>query len=88
MKIKWFGWLVFIFFLVYFIFLIRQDIIDYLELRGERDKLSRELSRQAEDAKKLERRLMKLKEAELIEEMARTRLGLIKKDETAYKVIR
>jgi cell division protein FtsB len=82
------GWLLFLFFLVYFIFLIRQDIIDYAELRGERDRFTRDLARQTEQTRGLQRRLSRLKEAELIEELARTRLGLVKKDETAYKVIR
>jgi cell division protein FtsB len=82
------GWLLFLFFLIYFIFLIRQDIIDYAELRGERDKIARELTRQTDQTKGLQRRLTRLKEDELIEELARTRLGLVHKGETAYKVIR
>ncbi|MCU0641153.1 MAG: septum formation initiator family protein [Candidatus Margulisbacteria bacterium] len=82
------GWLAFAFFLAYFIFLIRQDIIDYAELRGQREKLSREAGRQAVSTRQLQRRLGKLQEAELIEELARTRLGLVRRDETAYKVIR
>lgn len=81
------GWLLFFFFLLYFIFLIRQDIIDYLELRAERDKMTRELSRQSAGLEWRQKRLSRLKADELIEELARTRLGLIKKGETAYKVI-
>ncbi|MFA5112968.1 MAG: septum formation initiator family protein [Candidatus Margulisiibacteriota bacterium] len=81
------GWLLFFFFLLYFIFLIRQDIIDYLELRAEKGKMTRELSRQSAGLEWRQKRLSRLKADELIEELARTRLGLIKKGETAYKVI-
>lgn len=72
---------------VYFIFLIRQDIIDYLDLKNEKARVGRALEREEKAAVGLKDRLGQLKGDDLIEELARTRLGLIKKGETAYKVI-
>jgi cell division protein FtsB len=82
------GWLLFGLLVAYFIFLIRQDIIDQLELKKVEGRLARAVS--AEEAKtgELSDRLTRLKGDDLIEELARTRLGLIKQGETAYKVVR
>ena len=82
------GWLLFGLLVAYFIFLIRQDIIDQLELKKEEGRLARAVT--AEEAKtgELADRLTRLKGDDLIEELARTRLGLIKQGETAYKVVR
>jgi len=82
------GWLLFLGLIIYFIFLIRQDIIDYLELKKERENTFRKIKEEQELTKNLQVRLKKLEKGELVEELARTRLGLIKKGETAYKVIR
>ncbi len=82
------GWVLFFLAVVYFIFLIRQDIIDYLDLKREKETAGRLLEREEKAAVELKDRLGKLKGDDLIEELARTRLGLIKKGETAYKVIR
>jgi len=82
------GWLLLLGLIIYFIFLIRQDIIDYLELKKERENTFRKIKEEQELTKNLQVRLKKLEKGELVEELARTRLGLIKKGETAYKVIR
>jgi len=82
------GWAVFFLLVAYFIFLIRQDIIDYLELKKEKETASVTLCKEETAAVELKDRLGRLKGDDLIEELARTRLGLIKKGETAYKVIR
>jgi cell division protein FtsB len=82
------GWTIFFLFIAYFIFLIRQDIIDARELKGERDRLTAVLAREVKASAELDWRLRRLQNPDLIEELARIRLGLIKKGETAYKVIR
>lgn len=73
---------------VYFIFLIRQDIIDYLDLKQEKERVVQKVEQEEKATLELKDRLGKLKGDDLIEELARTRLGLIKKGETAFKVIR
>jgi cell division protein FtsB len=82
------GWLLFIALVVYFIFLIRQDIIDNLELKKEIVSAGRAVEAEKAAALKANDRLARLKSDELIEEAARTQLGLIKKGETAYKVVK
>jgi len=82
------GWTIFFLFIAYYIFLIRQDIIDARELKGERDRLTAVLAREVKASAELDWRLRRLQNPDLIEELARIRLGLIKKGETAYKVIR
>ena len=85
---KQLGYILFFLAIIYFIFLIRQDIIDNLELKREITRVSASLEQQGQLAEKLRTRLAELKTNKHIEELARTRLGLIKKDETAYKVIK
>jgi len=82
------GWIIFFMLVIYFIFLIRQDIIDYLELKKEEQGISKKFNQEERTNWGLKDRLNRLKKEDLVEELARTRLGLIKKDETAYKVIR
>lgn len=82
-----FGFILFILIIIYFIFLIRQDIIDNLDLGRERERVAVELTRQRMQSKKLKGRLRALNSNQYIEELARTRLGMIKKGETPYKVI-
>lgn len=82
------GWLIFLLFSVYFIFLIRQDIINNLDLKKQVRLLQKKQQQEEVLATALKGRLSRLKGDDLIEELARTRLGMVKKDETAYKVIR
>lgn len=82
------GWILFFVLALYFIFLIRQDIIDNLELKKEARLVRQKYGQEEVLALALQDRLSRLKGDDLIEELARTRLGLIKQDETAYKVIR
>ena len=82
------GWLLFCLLVAYFIFLIRQDIIDQLELKKTESRLARSVSAEETKADGLADRLTRLKGDDLVEELARTRLGLIKQGETAYKVVR
>ena len=81
------GYLLFILMALYFIFIIRQDIIDNLELKREAQRLVKGISREENHNAELKAELIKLKDKSYIEELARTRLGMIKKGETAYKVI-
>ena len=82
------GWLLFFLLVIYFIFLIRQDIINYLDLKKEIQLVSKKNEQAEKRAADLKERLQLLKDDDLIEELARTRLGLVKKGETAYKVVR
>jgi cell division protein FtsB len=84
---QWLPWLFFFSLVVYFIFLIRQDIIDNLELKKERANVSKKLKQEEEHRVKLKDRLGRGKSDDLIEELARTRLGFIKKGEVPYKVV-
>lgn len=81
------GVVLFILIIIYFIFIIRQDIIDNLDLKKERERVAAELLEQKKVSKNLQERLKALNTNSYIEELARTKLGMIKKDETAYKVI-
>ena len=73
--------------LIYFIFQIRQDIIGNLELKNECMKLSRKLKEEEDKGKKYRNRLKRIKNGDLVEELARTRLEMVKKGEVCYKVI-
>jgi|GEM_PF-3510275 len=76
---KQIGYLLFILFIIYFIFMIRQDIIDLRFLQDEKKNIEKSIALEQETLKNL-----KVMDEE---EFARTRLGLIKKGETAYKVV-
>jgi cell division protein FtsB len=71
----------------YFIFLIRQDIIDNLDLKGEEQRAVSGIEQEVKLERELKERSKKLDTDKQIEALARTRLGLIKKGEKAYKVI-
>ncbi len=81
------GLLLFVLIILYFIFLIRQDIIDNLELKREEQRVVANIRKEEKLSKELQSKLNALKSFGYIEKLARTKLGLIKKDEVAYKVI-
>lgn len=81
------GVILFILIISYFIFLIRQDIINNLELKREIVRVTKSIEQDEVRAKQLEDRLRNLKDRKYIEKLARTKLGMVKKDETAYKVL-
>jgi cell division protein FtsB len=81
------GWMIFFLVIVYFIFLIRQDIINNRGLKEEESRLVTNLRKEELQQKLLVNRLQALKNNSCLEELARTKLGFIKKGETAYKVI-
>ena len=81
------GFLLFSLIVIYFIFLIRQDIIDNLELKREEQRIRTNLELEERLSGELGNRLKELMSNNYIEELARTKMGLIKRGETAYKVI-
>jgi cell division protein FtsB len=81
------GFILFVLIITYFIFLIHQDIIDNLELKREQERVIESTQQEEKLAGQFKKRLKDLRRKDYIEELARTRLGLIKKGETAYKVI-
>ncbi len=82
------GFVLFVLIILYFIFLIRQDIMDNLDLRKSEERLHQNLQQETELAQRLSNRLKLLKQKSYIEKLARTRLGFVKQGEKAYKVIR
>ncbi len=82
------GWLLFIVMVLYFLFLIRQDIIDNQELKKEIGGAVKVVESEKKAVLGTNDRLARLKTDDMMEELARTRLGLIKKGETAYKVVK
>ncbi|MFH1826572.1 MAG: septum formation initiator family protein [bacterium] len=81
------GIILFILIVGYFIFLIRQDIIDNLELRRSADRLGANIVKEEILAEQYKQRLNQLRNKGFIEQLARTKLGLVKQGETAYKVL-
>jgi len=72
---------------IYFIFMIRQDIISNLELKKEAERAVAGVVREEQQIKEYQDRLKGMQRSEYVELLARGRLGLVKKGETAYKVI-
>jgi cell division protein FtsB len=81
------GTLLFALIIIYFIFLIRQDIINNLELKGAEKQTQINIGLEEKMAAQLLERSKDLKNNNYIEEVARTKLGLVKEGEAAYKVI-
>lgn len=81
------GLALFILFIVYFIFLIRQDIMDNLDLKYEMTRLKEVIQQGNAKTSELKTDLQKLETDDYVEELARARLGLVKKGEVAYKVV-
>ncbi len=81
------GWLLFLLLLLYFIFLIRQDIIDCFDLQREEKHLLKNLKKEEMVNQQLQRELQRAQSDKQLEKLARTRLMMTKKGETAFKVI-
>jgi len=77
------GFILFILLIIYFIFLIRQDIMDLRDLKSDQVRLKKNIVKEKQLTKQLKTRF-KLGN---LEEFARTRLGMVKKGETAYKIV-
>ena len=85
---KRFGWALFFVVIAYFIFVIRQDIIDNLELRKEERSVAVNYDKEKKLSEELQNKLKLLTKDSYIEDLARTRLGYVKSGEKAFKVIR
>ena len=81
------GWVLFFLLVLYFAFLIRQDIIGHLELEKEERRLVGKIEHEESLSETMKSRLTRLQSDDLIEELARTRLGMVKKGEKGFKVI-
>jgi cell division protein FtsB len=87
MKIN--AWTVLLLFLVlYFVFQIREDVLRYYRLVADRQKMEKSINEILVNNQDLKKRISALNDSALIESLARERLNLIKKGETAYKVCR
>ena len=87
MKIN--AWtLLLIFVILYFVFQIRQDVLRYYSLVEENQKTEKSLKEIGSGNLDLEKKIKMLSQDSVIESLARERLNLIKKGETAYKVCR
>ena len=73
---------------LYFIVLIRTDWKVLLELHSQRTKLKHEIVRGKEEKAGLKKEISLLDTNSYIELLAREKLGLIKRGETAYKVVK
>jgi cell division protein FtsB len=82
-----FGQIVFVLALIYFVFLIRSDLIRNSRLNGEKAAIIKNLG--AEDAKGLElkTKLRMLNRSSYVEMLAREELGVVRRGEDPYKVI-
>ncbi|MFA4858725.1 MAG: septum formation initiator family protein [Candidatus Margulisiibacteriota bacterium] len=70
----------------YFVFLIRSDLVQYFGLVGERKYLEDKLVEAELQNRRYLKELARLDQDSYIEEQARLRLGLIRKDEVGYMV--
>ena len=87
MKIN--AWtLLLIFIILYFVFQIRQDVLRYYGLVSEKDKLKQSIVDTNSDNQGLKKRISALNENRTIDGLARERLNLVRKGETAFKVCR
>ncbi|MDI6731391.1 MAG: septum formation initiator family protein [Candidatus Margulisbacteria bacterium] len=81
------GWIILALLVLYFIFLIRQDIINNLDLQKESHRTAARIKDAERLYQALQNRMLLLNKDAYIEKLARTKLGLVKKGEKAYKVI-
>lgn len=82
-------WNVFLGFIIaYLLFQIHADISSYKKLKLKTDSLKNNFDREIARQKELKESIAKLEKSDFIEETARTKLNLVKKGETAYKICR
>jgi len=81
------GLILFALAVIYFIFLIRSDYLGFLNLQREKSNLILALNRESEVLESTKKELAQLEGGELTEELARTKLGLVRKSEKAYKIV-
>ena len=80
-------WTIFLgFIIVYLVFQIHTDINSYNSLKRKNDFLKANYKREELRKKELSNLIAKLENHRNIEQMAREKLNLVKKGETAYKI--
>ncbi len=72
----------------YLLFLIREDVVKYISLKDEQERCIKNIAVEESFNKELKREDKLLGQNEYIEGIARQKLGLIKKDEEPYKVVK
>ena len=89
MKLKFNIWgLLFVFILIYFIFVLREDIQRHKSLVKEKKDLIKRISLEKNRKIDLKKTAYLLEQNDFIMDLARQRLNLIGKGEKAYKVCR
>lgn len=78
---------VLLFFLLYFLVLIWLDIKKFGSLNTAKEKLEYSLNLQQREKQMLVRRIKNLDNSDNIDMIARRKLGLVKKGETAFKIV-
>lgn len=81
------GFVLFLAIIAAFIVIIKSDIDRSASVGAENKRLRSESEEQDRDSLYFKKRLVQLKDPRFIELLARKNMGLIKKGETAYKVI-
>lgn len=86
-KVKLNIWtLLFVFLILYLIFQIREDLLRFKELNSEKEKLTKGISAEQQKNRQLLSLIKELNRPYFMEGLARERLNLIKRGETAYKI--
>jgi hypothetical protein len=81
------GYIAFFIVLLYFLFLIRSDLIQNSYLKNERDKMTKNLNAETVKSAYLRSKMSYLMKDSYLDIVARDKLGFIGKNEKAYKVI-
>ena len=81
------GYVAFILVIIYFLLLIRSDIIQNDKLKGEKRALTKGIETERTTQSGLKVRMNALTKSSQVEKVAREKLGLIKRGEVPYKVI-
>jgi len=77
-----------IFIILYFVFQIREDVLRYYSLIDDSQKIKKSIEQIGQSNMNLKKLISALNTENAVESLARERLNLIKKGETAYKVCR
>ena len=81
------GLIIFVLLVFYFLFLIREDFSSNRKLEKDIKYTIQRIKTETQECRKFKKTLALLRKDEYIEGLARVRLGLIKPQEIAYKVV-
>ncbi|MCX5751661.1 MAG: septum formation initiator family protein [Candidatus Saganbacteria bacterium] len=87
MNAKRIGLVVFVLIIIYFALLIRSDYVGFFKLKLDKAHLEQSLKQEQALSGYLTVEAVKLDGNFRVEELARTKLGLVKSGEKAYKII-